>query len=163
MKIRIFFLLLFIVAGAKVIQGARLIQNFDKAKFYEVMKSGGIEEVDDQLAIINATDIRERNAYEGALLMKKAGLVRKAKDKLNLFKSGRIKLETAIYSDSNNVEYHFLRLMIQEHAPKITKYHGQIENDSKFISKNFKKLSESVQKVVIDYSKTSKVLHIDDL
>lgn len=158
MKIKLFFLIFLILGSAKIIHSFPLIQNFDKAVFYHVMKSGGIDEIDDQLSIINSSSIKEKEAYEGALLMRKAGVVKKAKEKLRLFKSGRIKLETAIHLDNDNVEYHFLRLMIQEHAPKVTKYHGQIKEDSRYIRENFKKLPEVVQKVVIDYSKTSKIL-----
>lgn len=162
MKIKLFFLIFLILGSAKMIHSFPLIQNFDKALFYHVMKSGGIDEINDQLSIINSTSIKEKDAYEGALLMRKAGVVKKAKEKLSLFKSGRIKLETAIHLDNDNVEYHFLRLMIQEHAPKVTKYHSQIKEDTKYIRENFKKLPEVIQKVVIDYSKTSKTLQPGD-
>lgn len=162
MKIKLFFLLFLVLSSAEIIYSFPLIQNFDKAVFYRVMKSGGIDEIDDQLSILSTSFIKEKEAYEGALLMRKAGVVKKAKEKLSLFKSGRIKLETAIHLDSDNVEYHFLRLMIQEHAPKITKYHSQIKDDSQYIRENFKKLPEVVQKVVIDYSKTSKTLQPGD-
>lgn len=138
------------------------MQDFDRSAFYEVMKSGRLEEINAELALVDATAIKEKDAYKGALLMKKAGLVKKAKDKLNFFKSGRIYFETAILSDSNNVEYHFLRLTIQEHAPKVVKYSDQLENDRQFIQKFFKNLSPVVQQAVIDYSKTSKVLRPED-
>ena len=162
MKIKLFFLIFLILGSSKITNGLPFIQNFDKAVFYHVMKSGGIDEIDGQLSILSKSDIKEKEAYEGALLMKKASVVKKAKEKLSLFKSGRIKLETAIHLDNDNVEYHFLRLMIQEHAPKITKYHGQIKEDGQYIRENFKKLPEVVQKVVIDYSKTSKTLQPGD-
>ena len=162
MKMKLFFLIFLILGGAEIIHSFPLIQNFDKAVFYQVMKSGGIDEIDGQLSILSTSVIKEKEAYEGALLMRKAGVVKKAKEKLSLFKSGRIKLETAIHLDNDNVEYHFLRLMIQEHAPKITKYHSQIKEDSQYIRENFKELPEVVQKVVIDYSKTSKILKPGD-
>jgi hypothetical protein len=138
------------------------MQEFNRYNFYEVMKSGRLEEINVELALVDATKIKEKDAYKGALLMKKAGLVKKAKDKLNFFKSGRINFDTAILSDSNNVEYHFLRLTIQEHAPKVVKYRNQLENDRHFLQKFFRNLSPVVQQAVIDYSKTSKVLRTAD-
>lgn len=154
--------LLFLTAGVGVVKGSHVFQGFNKSDFYDVMKSGGIEEINNQLVIIGDSFIHEKEAYQGALLMKKAGLVKKPKDKLKFFKTGRIKFETALLSDSNNVEYHFLRLSIQEHAPKIVKYHGQLEKDSGYIKLNFKNLSSIVQQAILDYSKTSKVLHPRD-
>ncbi len=153
---------MFVLAVAKVVKSMPLLQGFDKSCFYNVMKSGRIAEINTQLAFIDSASIIEKDAYIGALLMRKAGLVKKPKDKLDLFKAGRIKLETALLSDSSNVEYHFLRLSIQEHAPKIVKYYDQLEKDSRYIKQFFKKLSSVVQHAIIDYSKTSKVLHLQD-
>ncbi len=162
MKIKLFFVFLFLLAGVKVTKGRPLIQAFNKSDFYNVMKSGGIEEINNQLVNLGSVSINEKDAYAGALLMKKAGLIKKPKDKLNLFKSGYKKLETELVLDSSNVEYHFLRLSIQEHAPKIVKDHDQLEHDGAYIKKYFKNLSEVVQKAVIDSSKTSNVLNLQD-
>jgi hypothetical protein len=90
--------------------------------------------------------------------MKKAGLMGKPKDKINLFKAGKTKLEAAIANDKNNTEFRFLRLILQEHAPKIVKYRNNLDEDSKFISTNFDKLSNTLQKLVSAYSKKSKIL-----
>ncbi len=158
MKPKIFFFLYFILAGINIVNGALFIQQFDKSAFYNVMKSGGIREINTELALVDAASIKEKEAYAGVLLMKKAGLAEKPKDKLNLFRSGRIKFDTAIFTDSNNAEYHFLRLSIQEHAPKVVKYKGQLEQDRNFIILHFNKLSAEVQHAVIDYSKSSKFL-----
>ena len=95
--------------------------------------------------------------------MKKASLVKKPKDKLSLFKKGRIKFETALLANNENIEFHFLRLAIEEHAPKIVKYHNDIEKDKQLIINNFKSLSPVVQNAVLDYCKSSKVLHREDL
>jgi hypothetical protein len=79
-----------------------------------------------------------------------------------LFKDGRIKLETAINADNDHTEFHFLRLAIEEHAPKIVKYHADIKADKAIVIKNFKTLSSSVQQAILDYCKNSKVLHVAD-
>jgi hypothetical protein len=148
--------------SVKVIEGMPLFQAFDKEEFYHILKSGSVEDIDNQVALLSGGTIIEKNAYIGTLLMKKANLVPVAKDKISLFKAGRIKLETEIASDSSNVEYRFLRLIIAENAPKITKYQSQIVEDGRYIRQYFRKLSTVVQHVVLDYSKTSKILRPED-
>lgn len=137
-------------------------QKFEKAAFYAVMKSGDIASIDRQTEDLSAAPEKERNGYTGALLMKKAGLLKKPKDRLKFFKEGRIKLETALMADQDNTEFHFLRLAIEEHAPKIVKYRSDIEKDKALIIKNFKNLSPAVQHAILDYCSNSKVLHKED-
>ena len=92
--------------------------------------------------------------------MKKAGMAVKAKEKLNLFKAGRLQLENAILKDNTNTEYRFLRFIIQEHAPKVVKYRSKLEEDSQNIRTNYKNLSASLQQIVLDYNKKSTILKI---
>ncbi len=145
-------------ASLLIAQGKPANMGIDKAAFYAVMETGSIDEIDAQLVIIKKTTFAEKLAYEGALLMKKAGMMAKPKDKINFFKSGRTKLEAAIAAEKDNVEYRFLRLIMQEHAPKIVKYRNELEEDSKLIKTNFNKLSAQLQQLITDYSKKSKVL-----
>jgi len=137
-------------------------QKFEKAEFYEVMKSGTLETITNELDAVKSAPEKERDGYEGALLMKKAGLLKKAKDRLASFKQGRIKLETALLADPENTEFHFLRLAIEEHAPKIVKYHSDIEKDKAIVIKNFKSQSPAVRHAILDYCENSKVLHKED-
>lgn len=131
---------------------------FDRSAFYAAMASSKLDVINEQLAVIKGSTIAEKEAYEGALLMKKSGLVEKAKEKLSLFKSGRAKLESSISRDKQNTEFRFLRLIIQEHAPKIVNYRSELETDSKQIRTNFKTLPDVVQQAIMDYSKKSTVL-----
>jgi hypothetical protein len=156
-NMKMFFNLLFLLSVCTV-QGNSQKTGFDKSAFYNAMASDNLQEINTQLAIISSASIAEKEAYEGALLMKKAGLVTKAKEKLSLFKAGRLKLEASIKKNSNNTEFVFLRLIIQEHAPKMVKYNTDIEKDSLQIRTNYKNLSPIVQQAIIDYSKKSKVL-----
>jgi hypothetical protein len=133
------------------------VQKFDKAAFYRVMASGDISAINDELNVV-----KDNGGYEGALLMRKAGLVKKPKDKLAFFKAGRIKLETALLTDNENVEFHFLRLAIEEHAPKIVRYRKDINKDKDLVIRNFKSLSPAVQLAILDYCKNSKVLHKEE-
>lgn len=131
---------------------------FDKQAFYNAMSSDDLEEINTLLESVKASTLDEKEAYEGALLMKKAGMVSKAKEKISLFKTGRTKLEAAIKKDNTNTEFVFLRLIIQEHAPKMVKYNSNIESDSALIRNNYKNLPSVVQKAIQAYSKKSKVL-----
>jgi len=151
---------LLIIAGLAV--GAPLQQKFEKAEFYSIMKSGDMTAVDNEMAVLNNAPVKEREGYAGALLMKKAGLMKKPKDRLKFFKEGRIKMETALMADNENTEFHFLRLAIEEHAPKIVKYHADIEKDRALVIKNFKNLLPAVQHAILDYCANSKVLHKED-
>ncbi|HEY4288573.1 MAG TPA: hypothetical protein VGN00_15820 [Puia sp.] len=166
MKIRLF-LFLFLLGAVKIGNSLpltpRIPQNFDLAAYYTVLKSGGLEEIDKELAGIEDLPSPGKEAYRGALLMKKAGLLKKPKDKLDQFKKGRTGLETVIHSNGSNAEYRFLRLIIQEHAPGITKYHGQIKEDSEFVRLHYKELPAALQRVIKDYSRTSSALHTTDL
>jgi len=135
---------------------------FDKEAFYNVMSNGDVNAINDELVVVTGYATTNKEGYEGALLLKKASLISGPRKKLDLFKAGRIKLETAILNNPDNVENHFLRLAIEEHAPKIVKYHADIEADKAIVKREFKNLSPVVQHAILDYCKNSKVLHTED-
>jgi hypothetical protein len=139
-----------------------ILPKFDKEAFYAIIKTGNKDDINNEIALVIASSIPEKEAYEGFLLMRKAGLVTRPAEKLKLFKAGRIKLETAILDDGNNAEYHFLRLIIEEKAPKIVKYHNDMEADKQLLIKAYKNLPRVVQEAIADYSKNSKILHTQD-
>lgn len=161
MKYSIFILsvLLFVGIGA---YSKPIFQKFGKSEFYAVMKSGDLQAIDTEMEALNGAPEKDKEGYEGALLMKKAGLMKKAKEKLKYFKEGRIKLETAIAANGDNIEFHFLRLAIEEHAPKIVKYHSDIPKDKELVVKHFNEQSPAVQHAILDYCNNSKVLHKED-
>ena len=142
---------------------ATALKSFDRKTYYNIVKSGTLNAIDDEITVLQSSGLKDADAFEGTLLMKKAGLVNKPKDKLDLFKKGRIKLETVIKNDSTNTEYRFMRLIIQEHAPKQVKYQDQLKTDAAFIEKNFRNLSSELQDIIIDYSKQSKALKTTNL
>jgi hypothetical protein len=151
-------LLLFFFAN---VQAKSQQKGFDKPAFYSALASANTADLDAQLRLVREAGFSEKEAYEGALLMKKAELAGKAKDKLNFFKAGRLKLESSIFKNVDNIEYRFLRLIIQEHAPKIVKYRKELEEDSRMIRSNLKELPPTLQHIIIDYSKKSTVLKTD--
>jgi len=144
------------------ISEAAFSQAFDKDLYYAAMSSNSIEKLNEQLKIIKVTTVNSKDAYEGALLMKKAGLVNTAKEKLNLFKTGRRMLDAMIKKDTNNAEFRFLRVMIQENAPKLVNYRSELQADCAYIVTVYKKLSASLQQVILQYSQHSKNLHAKD-
>jgi hypothetical protein len=137
--------------------------SFDKSAFYSSMACSDTNRINEQLIIIvEASTLPEKNAYEGALMMKKADLIRGASGKLSLFKSGRKKLEASVKKNNSNAEFRFLRLMIQEHAPRLLGYNNNMQEDGDFIKKNYKELTEAVQRAVSEYCKKSKILDPSD-
>ena len=154
--------MLLTLCGA-VAHAGNLEQKFDKSAFYAAMSSANLDEVNSQLDALNALSFPDKAGYEGALLMRKAGLVKRPAEKLKHFKAGRIKFETAILNDKDNAEFRFLRFAIQEHAPKIVKYNKDLEADKQFILKEYKNLPQVVQQAILDYTKNSKILKAKDL
>ena len=162
MKRRVFFTLLVILSGSAAPAGVPF-QTFDKSGFYAVMASGKLGDIDAELSVLATSPVKEKDAYEGALMMRKAGLLSRPKEKLTTFKTGAVRLETSLAKDSGNAEYHFLRLMIQEHAPRIVHYDKDRERDSQQIIRSFPTLSPGLQKAILNYCPHSKLLHEREL
>jgi len=135
---------------------------FSRQEFYAIMATDNSQKIDEMMSLLKKTEVSSKNAYEGALIMKKAGLLSGAAKKLSLFKQGRKQLDAEIAKDNDNAELRFLRLMIQEHAPGILGYRDSLEKDSAYIRQSFKKLPVDVQQAITDYCKTSKVLRSED-
>ena len=133
---------------------------FDRKSFYDAMRLDNKDLVNNQLETVKQAPPAFQEAFEGALLMKRAGLGGSPTKKLSLFKDGHKKLEAAIRREPNNAEFRFLRLMIQEHAPGILGYKNDQQADSDFIQKSYQTLAPDVQRAVADYSKKSKVLKL---
>jgi hypothetical protein len=139
-----------------------IFQNFDREIFYNTLASDNLISVNAQLEAVRNSSLLEKNAFEGTLLMKKAAIVSAPSEKLSLFKSGLKKLEAAINADKLNAEFRFLRLLIQENAPKFLGYHSNMNEDADVVRDSYKSLTEVIQRAVKDYSKKSKVLHDND-
>lgn len=136
--------------------------SFNRGAFYKAMQVDKMDQVNAQLDQIKTAELKDKDAFEGALIMKKAGLSSGAGKKLKIFKSGHAKLESAIQRDPGNVEFRFLRLMVQENAPGILGYKKELDKDSELVRKGYKKLPEEVQHAVVDYNKKSKILKLQD-
>lgn len=157
----IYFLLFFVAIFTRLTVNGQ--GGTDRQPFYAAMATKDAGAIDKQLEVVRKSQSAEKNALEGALLMRKAGIINGAGKKMKLFKEGRTKLEDAISRDGNNTEYRFLRLMIQENAPNIVKYSGDINEDKELIRKGHKKLPPAVQSAIVTYARNSKVLRPEDL
>jgi hypothetical protein len=135
---------------------------FDKSGYYAVFAKGNLQQINQELDSMKVVNFPERDGFEGALMMKKAGLRSSIKDKLSDFKAGGKKLEAAIQADSTNVEYRFLRLCIQENAPRFLGYHSDLDRDNVYIRRHFKQLSPVVQDAVRAYSQQSHILKLEN-
>lgn len=134
----------------------------DKKPVYDALRSAKLEPIEAQLALVQNSSDNEKQAFEGALLMRKSGIISGAGKKLSTFKEGKEKLEASIEKDNANAEFRFLRLLIQENAPGIVKYKKNLDEDKAMIVKNYKSLAPVVQSAIVTYSKTSKIISPQD-
>ncbi len=111
----------------------------------------------DQLSGVSLTDNPKLRAYKGAILSLKAKNAKTIKDKKMYFQEGVQFLETAVKTAPADIEIRYLRLTVQEHAPKIVKYNKNIEEDKSFIVAHYgktkdAKLKASIKSYVADSS-----------
>ncbi|MCF2487291.1 hypothetical protein [Dyadobacter sp. CY347] len=141
----------------------RFVQS-DKKAFYKALSSGQEAAIDQALADLEKEKTSSlTNAYKGALTMKKAGFEKGVKVKVKTFKKGAFMLEDEIKSNPGNAEYRFLRLAVQEHAPKVLKYNKQLDEDKRAVIAGYGKLNNDLKSIVSNYAKDSKVLKETDL
>ena len=138
----------------------QLPTDLNRAAFYKAMESESKTLVDAQISELNTAPADVKNAFLGAMIMRKAGIGGNPASKLKLFKQGHKLLEEAIAKDPKNAEFRFLRLIIQENSPGVLGYKNDEQKDSEFIRKSYKSLPEDLQKTIADYNKKSKVLKL---
>ncbi|HTE08720.1 MAG TPA: hypothetical protein VK628_08135 [Flavitalea sp.] len=161
MKIRIPAVLV-LVLTVSLSYALRAQKTLDREKYYSIIQQEELQPIDDQLEALNTFSFKGKSAFVGALMMKKAGVIKGASKKLKLFKNGSNQLEAAITKDPENAEYRFLRLIIQEHAPGIVNYHNDKTQDKEMIVSSYKKFPSELQKAVSNYSSNSKTLDPKD-
>lgn len=135
--------------------------SFSKTEFFTTISSDSKTSIEKMISKVEGSaDSIDKEAYLGALLMKSADFKETPKEKLSIFKSGKLKLENVLQKAPSNTEFRFLRLIIQENAPKILKYNTNLEEDAAIVQKNLHNLPNEVQAAVRKYSKTSTVLKL---
>lgn len=140
------------------------VSAINKTEFYKAFAGSDLAAINSYLAELNkekASDLG--NAYKGALLMKKAGIVKSPAEKLDLFKKGAKLLEAEITKSSSNAEFRLLRLVIQENSPSFLGYNKNMAEDKKSILTAYKKLDPIIQNQVRVFAKTSKNISPNEL
>lgn len=147
------------------IQGIAFAQNIateiDRAAFYAAFSSEDAVSIDEQLSTITPENALSK-AFSGALLMKKAGIIKGPKEKLDTFKAGKELLDSAITSEPQNAEFRFLRLVIQEQAPAILNYNDKKKEDAALVVNTYSDFPEVVKNFVRSYAQTSSTLSAHD-
>ena len=136
-------------------------QGLDRTAFYKALSSEELLLIDAQMNSFKNN--KSLKGYEAALLMRKAGLVSGINQKYSLFKSGAKQLDESIKLKPADTELRFLRLMIQEQAPRILNYRSNLEEDVKIVTNGFKDLPKETQHAIVGYCKNSSELNVKDL
>ncbi len=106
----------------------------------------------EQLSKVSKSDNVALIAYKGASITLVARHAKTIKEKKSRFIEGAKLIEYAIEKEPNAVEPRFVRLGIQENAPKILKYRDNIPEDKELILKQFKYIaSKDLKNHVKDY------------
>lgn len=159
MKITVFSPVIFLIFITFATQ-----KGFDKATYYNALSSNSEEQVDNEITKVD--DEGESSlfdAYMGTLLMRKAGFEKGPPNKLKTFKKGTKLLEKEIRNDPKNAEYRFLRLIIQENAPKILGYNKNLNEDKQLILDEYDKSEPELKKIIKNYSANSRIIKTNDL
>ena len=130
----------------------------EKKALYSALSVGNESALDKQMSVIKQLKGKQAEAFEGALLMRKSALLKVPVQKLNMFKQGAKLLEASINREPQNAEFRFLRLMIQENAPKVVGYNKNITEDVSAVKNNYRSLPAETQQAIVAYSKSSKSL-----
>ncbi len=95
------------------------------------------EKLHNDLTAITESDNVLLIGYKGAATTIMAKYAKGVKAKTTYFKEGKKLIEQAILADPQNVELRYIRLSVQENAPKIVRYKKHIAQDKQFIIDNF--------------------------
>ncbi len=124
-------------------------ERISEQNYYRAFAGNNLASIDSVIADL-ANDSSNK-ARLGAMMMKKAGLLKHAQEKVKVFAEGRELLESAIAADPENPEYRFLRLVIQQNAPPFLKYRDNLDSDKGFVLSHIDRLSPYLQTYVKNY------------
>lgn len=138
-------------------------KSIDKKHFYEVFKGESIVSIESLLSVYEKIKNPEAEVllYKGALYVKKSGFLKNANEKIEFFKKGREIIEKKIIEQPDNVEFRFVRLIVQEEVPTILRYYTNKEEDAKIVIEGTSRLEKVVQDAIFDYSKKTSYLTFD--
>lgn len=141
---------------------AQTDEHTDQSLIYDALASENLNQINQAIKKVKNQSSIQGQAYKGVLLMKKAGLVNGPGKKLSIFKDGKDLLESSIHADPDNVEYRFLRLMIQENAPAILGYKDNLQEDANLVANNYHDFNLIIRNAIKGYSKSSDLIVVKD-
>ncbi len=115
---------------------------------YALLEKGSVVEIESKLQQL--TSQKAQQVYKGALLARKASKLKQPKTKLKVFKEGVILLDNAIEKSPNNLEYRFLRYIIQVKSPKFLNYNKNTTEDKKKIEEG--KVQERLKLIIVNFN-----------
>lgn len=144
---------------------AFLLQDkIDDNYFYEVFSSDSIEKIESLLEkyekISNPNSVL--NVYKGALYIKKSSYLSSPGDRVDSFIIGKALLENEINNYPDNVEYRFIRLILQEQTPPVLRYKSNIKEDKEMIINSFGSAGIILKQRIVDYSNNSLILDFNE-
>ncbi len=123
-----------------------------------VNDSTKVENLYNELEEVSKEDGIVLLAYKGAVSTLMAKFAGSTKEKKNFFKEGASLIEFAVEEDPENIEIRYIRLGVQENAPKVTKYRKNISEDKQFILDHYKEiLSSKVKEYIKGFVMQSKL------
>lgn len=138
--------------------------SIDRLGFYRAFESNSQSKMESEISNLkSAKSSATKDAYLGALIMKKSQFMSTPKEKAEVFKEGRTLLEASITKEPGNGEFRFLRLAIQENVPKVLKYSSDIAADKAVILKTYGSMDATLRKVIREYSEQSSNLSPSEL
>ncbi|QCX01484.1 hypothetical protein FGM00_15725 [Aggregatimonas sangjinii] len=102
-----------------------------------------------ELASVSDTDEVLLLGYKGATATLMAKYAKGVSAKTAYFKEGKGLIEQAISTAPDNIELRYIRLSVQENAPKIVRYHKEIDEDKQFILDHYPNLKDGETKKYI--------------
>ncbi len=96
-------------------------------------------------------------AYKGAVIALLAKTEKGVKNKKKRFSEGVNLIEYAVLKSPNSLEIRFVRLSVQQNAPKILKYNKQRVEDKRFVLRMLKdEKSKRLKQYIMEYVLASK-------
>lgn len=136
-----------------------VLMSLNKKAIYSDLSSESETTISNQIkSLKKLSSTSEVRAFTGVFIMKSAQFEFAPWSKWNTFSKGKMMLEKEIHANSSNVEFRFLRLMIQENVPSVVMYSSDIEADAKIVKKSYKTLDKETQEFILKYSKKSEAL-----
>lgn len=109
-----------------------------------------------KLADITKENNKTLFAYKGASIVVMSKYKKEISDRSKNFKEGAKMVEFAVASEPDNIEIRLIRLSIQEKAPKILKYNGNIKEDKNFLLEHYKESSSTLKPYIKSFILQSK-------